>query len=151
VINDLPLMRLLRKRMINTWVTRTRLTPACKFSRFEIGPFCPVMTPYKPFLASLSQIGYEKPEAKKETERFQMLSNSIVHARSSAHSRSYKFQHWYIIINAFLGTAKIVCLALCTGWISVNLTQAGIVTEKGVSGNEMPPWDSAVRYFLNYW
>ena len=31
----------------------------------------------------------------------------------------------------------------------VNLTQAGVVTEKGASGEEMPPWDPAVRHFLN--
>jgi hypothetical protein len=27
----------------------------------------------------------------------------------------------------------------CTGWFCVNLTQAGIITEKGASGEEMPP------------
>jgi hypothetical protein len=35
-------------------------------------------------------------------------------------------------------------LVLC-----VNLTQAEVITEKGASLEEMPPWDPAVRYFLN--
>jgi hypothetical protein len=35
-------------------------------------------------------------------------------------------------------------LVLC-----VNLTQAGVITEKGASGEEMPPWGPAVRHFLN--
>jgi hypothetical protein len=33
-------------------------------------------------------------------------------------------------------------LVLC-----VNLTQTGIITEKGASLEEMPPWDPAVRHF----
>jgi hypothetical protein len=35
-------------------------------------------------------------------------------------------------------------LVLC-----VNLTEAGVLTEKGASLEEMPPWDPAVRHFLN--
>jgi hypothetical protein len=35
-------------------------------------------------------------------------------------------------------------LALC-----VNLTQAEVITQKGPSAGEMPPWDPAVRHFLN--
>jgi hypothetical protein len=35
-------------------------------------------------------------------------------------------------------------LVLC-----VNLTQAGVITEKGASLEEMPPGDPAVRHFLN--
>jgi hypothetical protein len=35
-------------------------------------------------------------------------------------------------------------LVLC-----VNLTQAGVITEKGASLEEMPPWDPAVGHFLN--
>jgi hypothetical protein len=35
-------------------------------------------------------------------------------------------------------------LVLC-----VNLTQAGVITEKGSSVGEMPPWDPAVRHFLS--
>jgi hypothetical protein len=35
-------------------------------------------------------------------------------------------------------------LVLC-----VNLTQAGVVTEKGASLEEMPPEDPAARHFLN--
>jgi hypothetical protein len=35
-------------------------------------------------------------------------------------------------------------LVLC-----VNLTQAGVFTEKGASLEEMPPRDPAVRHFLN--
>jgi hypothetical protein len=35
-------------------------------------------------------------------------------------------------------------LVLC-----VNLTQAGFITEKGVSVEEMPPLDPAVRHFHN--
>jgi hypothetical protein len=31
----------------------------------------------------------------------------------------------------------------------VNLTQAGVFPEKGVSTEKMPPWDPAVRHFLN--
>jgi hypothetical protein len=27
----------------------------------------------------------------------------------------------------------------CTGWFCVNLTQAGVITEKGASGEEMLP------------
>jgi hypothetical protein len=33
--------------------------------------------------------------------------------------------------------------------LCVNLTQAGIITEKGASGEKMPPWDPAVRHFFN--
>jgi hypothetical protein len=36
-----------------------------------------------------------------------------------------------------------------TGWFCVNLTQAGVITEKGVSVGEMPLRVSAVRHFLN--
>jgi hypothetical protein len=36
-----------------------------------------------------------------------------------------------------------------TGWFCVNLTQAGVITEKGASVEEMPPWDPTVRHFLN--
>ena len=39
----------------------------------------------------------------------------------------------------------------CPGWVCVNLTQAGVITEKGASIEEMPPWDPTVRHFLNYW
>jgi hypothetical protein len=28
---------------------------------------------------------------------------------------------------------------ICTGWFCVTLTQAGVITEKGASGEEMPP------------
>jgi hypothetical protein len=35
---------------------------------------------------------------------------------------------------------------LCVIWI-----QAGIITEKRASLEEMPPWDPAVRHFLNWW
>jgi hypothetical protein len=30
-------------------------------------------------------------------------------------------------------------LGICTGWFCVNLTQAGVITEKGASVEEMPP------------
>ena len=33
--------------------------------------------------------------------------------------------------------------------LGVNLTQAGVITEKGASAVEMPPQDPAVRLFLN--
>lgn len=33
--------------------------------------------------------------------------------------------------------------------LCVNLTQAGVITEKGTSVKEMLPWDPAVRHFLN--
>jgi hypothetical protein len=33
--------------------------------------------------------------------------------------------------------------------LGVNLTQAGVITEKGASVGEMPPRDLAVRHFLN--
>ena len=36
----------------------------------------------------------------------------------------------------------------CSGSL-VNLTQAGVITEKGASVGEMPPQDPAVRHFLN--
>jgi hypothetical protein len=36
-----------------------------------------------------------------------------------------------------------------TGWFCVNLTQTGVITEKWASVEEMPPWDAAVRPFLN--
>jgi hypothetical protein len=35
-------------------------------------------------------------------------------------------------------------LVLC-----VNLTQAGVIIGKGAAVREMPPWDPAVRHFLN--
>jgi hypothetical protein len=40
-------------------------------------------------------------------------------------------------------------LPLCTGYFCVNLTQAGVITEKGASVGEIPPWDPTVRHFLN--
>jgi hypothetical protein len=43
---------------------------------------------------------------------------------------------------------NLVC-GICTGWFCVNLTQPGFITEKGDSGEEMPPLDPAVRHFLN--
>jgi hypothetical protein len=33
--------------------------------------------------------------------------------------------------------------------VCVNLTEAGVITEKGASVGEMPPQDPAVRHFLN--
>jgi hypothetical protein len=33
--------------------------------------------------------------------------------------------------------------------LGVNLTQAGVITEKGASVGEMPPRDPTVRHFLN--
>ena len=45
-----------------------------------------------------------------------------------------------------LDSSVLYWLVLC-----VKLTQAGVITEKGASGEEMPPWDPAVRYFLNQW
>ena len=33
--------------------------------------------------------------------------------------------------------------------LGVNLTQAGVITEKGASFEEMPPQDPTVRHFLN--
>jgi hypothetical protein len=41
--------------------------------------------------------------------------------------------------------AQVICEYLdlvdadCTGWFCVNLTQAGVLTEKGVSLEEVPP------------
>ena len=31
-----------------------------------------------------------------------------------------------------------ICERDCTGWFCVNLTQAGVITEKGASGEERP-------------
>jgi hypothetical protein len=47
-----------------------------------------------------------------------------------------------------------LCVKLTMGqlyWLvwGVNLTQAGVITEKGASVGEMPPGDPAVRHFLN--
>ena len=55
-----------------------------------------------------------------------------------------------------LGPVKVLCprVGECHGgeaeWVGcVNLTQAGVITEKGASVGEMPPGDPAVRHFLN--
>ena len=39
----------------------------------------------------------------------------------------------------------------CLYWLvlCINLTQAGVITEKGASLEEMPPGDPVVRHFLN--
>ena len=47
-----------------------------------------------------------------------------------------------------------LCVKLTMGqlyWLGlcVNLTQAGVTTEKGASPEEMPPRDPAVRHFVN--
>jgi hypothetical protein len=47
-----------------------------------------------------------------------------------------------------------LCIKLTRGqlyWLvlCVNLTQAGVITEKGASFGEMPPRYPAVRHFLN--
>jgi hypothetical protein len=39
---------------------------------------------------------------------------------------------------------------MCTGYFYVNITQVGVITEKGASVEEMSPGDPAVRHFLNY-
>jgi hypothetical protein len=36
-----------------------------------------------------------------------------------------------------------------TSWFCVNLKQAGVITEKGPSGEEMPSGDPAIWHFLN--
>ena len=46
-------------------------------------------------------------------------------------------------------TGESLLVKNCTGWVCVNLTQAGIITEKRASGEEMPSQDPAVRHFLN--
>ena len=33
--------------------------------------------------------------------------------------------------------------------LCANLTQAGVTIKEGASVEEMPPWDAAVRHFLN--
>jgi hypothetical protein len=43
-----------------------------------------------------------------------------------------------------LKSGQLYWLVLC-----VNLTQAGVITEKGASIGEMPPRDPALRHFLN--
>jgi hypothetical protein len=48
-----------------------------------------------------------------------------------------------------LKNVSVLKLTLCTGYFCVNLTQAGVITEKGASVGEMPPQDPAVRHFLN--
>ena len=40
-------------------------------------------------------------------------------------------------------------LGACWLVLCVKLTQAGVITEKGASLEEMPPGDPAVRHFLN--
>ena len=47
-----------------------------------------------------------------------------------------------------------LCVKLTRGqfyWLvlGVNLTQAGVITEKGASVGEVPPCDPAVGHFLN--
>ena len=47
-----------------------------------------------------------------------------------------------------------ICMAemvIYCAWLvlCVNLTQAGVITEKGASGEEMTPGDPTVRHFLN--
>jgi hypothetical protein len=34
---------------------------------------------------------------------------------------------------------ELVPFGCCTGWFCVNVTQAGVITEKGASVEEMPP------------
>jgi hypothetical protein len=48
------------------------------------------------------------------------------------------------ILEMVLENSKDVChfessLSTCTGWFCVNLTQTGVITEKGASLEEMPP------------
>jgi hypothetical protein len=50
----------------------------------------------------------------------------------------------FICLTVWGYSPSVFYLVLC-----VNLTQAGVITEKGASLEEMPPWDLAVRYFLN--
>jgi hypothetical protein len=57
--------------------------------------------------------------------------------------------HWIASIdcaplNLETGAEFLYWLVLC-----VNLTQAGVITEKGASVREIPPRDPAVRHFLN--
>ena len=40
-------------------------------------------------------------------------------------------------------------VATCPGWLCVNQTQAGVIIEKGASGEDLPTWAPAVRHFLN--
>jgi hypothetical protein len=40
-------------------------------------------------------------------------------------------------------------VGVLAGVLCVNLTQAGLITEKGASLEGMPPWDPAIRHFLN--
>jgi hypothetical protein len=58
----------------------------------------------------------------------------------------YSFYNYIVI--AF-PHGKEPMLSNCTGWFCINLTQAGVITEKGASVGEMPPVDPAVRHFLN--
>jgi hypothetical protein len=45
-----------------------------------------------------------------------------------------------------LKRGQLYWLVLC-----VNLTQAGVITEKGAFLEEMPPLDPAVEHFLSWW
>ena len=44
-------------------------------------------------------------------------------------------------------------LSICLYWLvlCVNLTQAGVIIQKGGSVGEVPPWDPAVGHFLSWW
>ena len=60
------------------------------------------------------------------------LLTSVVSWHSRSSQTYMQAKHPYILY----------WLVLC-----VNLTQTGIITEKGASLKEMPPWDPAVRHF----
>jgi hypothetical protein len=54
-----------------------------------------------------------------------------------------------------LGMLELLGMELSQGIVGlaveffVNLTQAGVITEKGASVGEVPPQDPAARHFLN--
>jgi hypothetical protein len=57
--------------------------------------------------------------------------------RKKSHHRHWVGRYWEKI------THLVYWLVLC------QLDTAGVITEKGASVEEMPPWDAIVRHFLN--
>jgi hypothetical protein len=55
------------------------------------------------------------------------------------------------VLRVYSALCDMSLLIILAYWLvlCVNLTQAGVITEKGASVGEVPPWDPAVGYFLN--
>jgi hypothetical protein len=58
----------------------------------------------------------------------------------------FQLEQLILFVLCLLRTLPIYWLVLC-----VSLTQARVITEKGASGEEMPPWDPAVKWEGPLW